>query len=158
MNQSLCLLTSRIYTSLLIVSLTLMVGVTTPHPVDKIKVQIVLDTIGLDEYFESTFTSYVARELRSLGDVEVVEEEADWKLNFTVKQHDKTGHYIIGVVVSIVMDWKRIARMEKPRNVGQIYVYLFNNVYYTTTIEVKDVCEQIITAFDLAFLNLARKQ
>ena len=85
----------RLYACSIMICLTLMTGITTSHPTDGIKVHVVVTTIDMHKDFDEMFKSYIDRELRSLGDVQLVEDDGDWKIDLIIKDSGRRGYFIV---------------------------------------------------------------
>ena len=78
--------------------------------------------ITADKNIKGEVTSYLTRELRSLRDVNIVEENADWVVSVITSETKLKGGYKVGVVFSTVIlkpfnndSFKRLLDLERNR-------------------------------------------
>lgn len=123
--------------------------------------------VGVSEGSERhLITSYIGRELRSLGDVRIVEEHAEWELKILpmVGAHKKI--VILTVVILKPFDIRdRITFDILPEEYKDICIEATSNLHYFLDLrmwtgtyeELRSICEDIITYFDSKYLEQSRK-
>ena len=90
--------------------------------------------------------SYVARELRSLGDVEVVDKSYNYSIDIlTVTTETMSGHRVGGYATAFVI-------LDKDNVFLYCYLYMFDKDDF------KGTCETVLTNFDIQFLEPIRQQ
>lgn len=96
-----------------------------------------------DKNIAAETQSYLARELRSLGDVEVSDNTTEWVLNIVVTE----------------------GKLESGRSLGYVigYAYVNENIHVYSSVaitplgELQDACKKIVAFFDSDYLNTHRK-
>ena len=134
-----------------------------------------------EEDIRPEIESYLKRELRSLGDVELVEKEEDWYIEIIVVKNvltdmrevgltfsimilspfrtwmfepDRIYEYTLGVVPFVLSEKESSAIKTLTEN-----LYSYRNHWVTTTgrDSTKDTCQEIIARFDSMHLEPGRK-
>ena len=193
------MLRSRIV-SLLLVGLLLVISVTltgaqqgekpsnalpdlTPRvPEPKAKPKFRVEVLANDDELNSQAASYIKRELRSLGDVEIVYKGADWQLRVLamenkLKNGRKTG-YTVSVVVTRRFGNRYATRVDKvikeagasgavdEFTISVISLAILANISYEyeqNYLLVGDhdsldkICKKAVTNFDIEYLEPERK-
>ncbi len=106
---------------MLIVLLPLTLASQTQH---RFKVFVSVD--GDDETTTGLLTSHLKRELRALGDVDIVRYADDWEYVICVvyKEHDRGGVKTGSLSIAYTMDY-RIPKFDLKENVNHFKVVLF---------------------------------
>lgn len=130
------------------------------------KVQV---SISANESIKSQVDSYIKRELRSLQDVTLVDEGADWELNILAMEASTKAGYKSGVILSVVI--------ISPFN-NQIVSEMLQDKYkeFGTTLtkglyrdpdhwlrtgpndQLRSLCVELIADFDSKIVEEARRQ
>lgn len=133
-------------------------------PKDKlIKVQF---SFNADSNIENRVDSYIKRELRSLGDIVIVEQNGDWELDIIVMEATTKGGYKSGIVVSVAIlnkilrgsIWDLIEPDEKDDNPNRTKINITDHWLRIGPEEtLKSICEKIVADFDTMHLEPFRK-
>jgi hypothetical protein len=125
-------------------------------------------SVSADNNIKGQVESYIKRELRSLQDVTLVDEGADWELSILAMEISTKDGYKSGVVISAVIlrlfDNQMISVMlqEKYRELG---INLTNNLYWYSghwlragsNDKLRSLCVELIAHFDSEELEVGRK-
>ncbi len=160
------------YTQFLLVGMALLISTTTSttaetrdFPPFSTKVCVM---VGAEDYIRGKIDSYIKRELRSLSDVTLVDEGADWKLSILAMEPSTRGGGKGGVVISWVI--------LKPFN-NQWLSTLFQDGYKELGLtltdglcreedhllkvgpseELRSMCEEMVADFDSDYIEPERK-
>jgi len=114
---------------------------------------------------ESLIISYINRELRSLGDVRIVEENADWELRISCMSSVYASSVILNVVILTPFDITNDIMFEiLPGEYKDLCIEATSNLHYfvdavviESSQELRNICEKIVTYFDSNYLNKLRK-
>ena len=172
------MLFKSIFIASLIICLLAMVGVfviaqQTDEPTNK---KIDVEVSHQDDDFSLRAASYIKRELRSLGDVEV-SDYGEWKLYLLGFDAKNVGGRKIGIVLGAVITRRtfdavteKLFSKEKPlKDVGAdgiaIHVELFHHYSYQGSIlytygegDLRRACEEVVTHFDMKHLEVQRSK
>ncbi|HKQ23146.1 MAG TPA: hypothetical protein VJT81_01735 [Burkholderiales bacterium] len=121
--------------------------------------------VSADTSIKSSIVSYLSRELRSLGDVEIVDENPGWELyvvamEVTTVSGIKTGFALTSVVIN-PFDNQKLSPLLQPvsRDLGlTITQGLVNTNGHWLYVggELQNLCKQAVTDFDVT-LEESRK-
>ena len=143
----------------------------------KFRVQVVVDADDLGKQVRS----YINRELRSLGDVEIVDSDADWKLSIIAMQGETTSgsklpRYNFSVAVlrpllkhnaTEVGKARRATRkckdLECLRTIANLSVIIaFADIcsthFASRGTDLQAMCKRVVTLFDIDILEPERKK
>ena len=110
-------------------------------------------TIGGDDNLKSESVSYVERELRSLGDVDILPKNGFYKLSLLVMPLQK-NNYQSGFVISSVVSWRNAC----STNVIDTYpCYVLEDHTLFTGYDLKETMSRVVTDFDIHSLAPLRK-
>jgi len=125
-----------------------------------------------DQILKGKVTSYISRELRSIGDVEIVDKEADWTLEVAVYEIlDKSRKQLgISIVVVVLENYLQGAlkyyistlsgEEEKKKKIiedtSNLTKYRNTIISTTSTDSVKSSCEELVALFDSKYLEESR--
>lgn len=140
--------------------------------------------ITADKEITNEVYSYISRELRSIGDVKLVEENPDWVINVVAMQTENIAGHSTGVVfsvvvvtelhsVSILLEIVKWAFGISPKELKEtMYIGLENAFTAVTaghseirahwlrvgsTEHVQRICQGIVADFDTEHLKIARE-
>ena len=125
--------------------------------------------VSADENIKGRIESYLKRELRSLGDVTVVDEKPSWEICLVaLEQHDVEGE-VTSVVLSVViltplpadlLGWVLKLNAEQVDYISRIGCFHYRAHWLKTGPPkgLKDICEGIIADFDSEHLESVREQ
>lgn len=109
--------------------------------------------MGIEDDIQSEAQSYIKRELRSLGDVEIVYKDAEWRLRILGGEiRPEGGRKKIGNMLSVVVVSRVLC------NFGPVYQYRQNYLYSDGPDDLDKMCKKMVTAFDIDFLEPERKK
>jgi len=104
-------------------------------------------SISADEDIKQKAESYLSRELRSLGDVTIVDSGDEYKICIIVLQHESESGTLLGYSISVVFG-----------ELDNYLYYLIDHRLYTGGPErLRSRCEDIILDFDNKYLKEKRK-
>jgi len=111
-----------------------------------------------DEYLIGEVVSYVSRELRSIPDVTLVKDNADWELRIFVKTLN--GKEITSEVMLVFTVLKLVKSPERRlRIVGPLYSYVrLLAVGLGQSRNIKDLCQKAVASFDGEYLESEREK
>lgn len=129
------------------------------------KVQV---SVSAEEAIRGQVESYVKRELRSLRDVTIVDEGADWELSILAMEVSTKGGYKSGVIISAVIlrpfDNQMVSALleEKYKETGAhltegLYRYPDHWLRTGSTDQLRSLCVEIVADFDSQHLEKSRK-
>ena len=126
--------------------------------------------ITADENIKGSISSYIRRELRSLGDVTINDERPMYDLIMICKEVKSQGRQVMGVAISVVvgkryyLDGLLEAEMEQRHKLVIEYLankklYTIDDMYLLTGAddEIKLLCQRIVADFDSEHLEYYRK-
>ena len=126
--------------------------------------------VSADKSIEHLITSYIKRELRSLGDVRIVEkyEDAMWQLELLGIEAEIRGGYQTGVVLTVLIlrpfhnqPLLRVLPEEYRHrcNIATSGLHYFCNQWLRTgsSEDLRRICEKIVADFDSKYLEESRK-
>ena len=173
------MLFKSIFIASLIICLLAMVGVfvvaqQTDNPPDKkFAVGVIADS---DNELELRAASYIKRELRSLGDVEVV-DYGEWILHLMGSETENVGGRKIGIILGVIITRntaqaviKKLFSRENPMDDmgtdgNAVFVeIMFHDSYQGALLyldgndNLRRVCEKAVTDFDVRYLEPERKK
>ncbi len=143
-----------------------------PKAEPKFRVEMVTD----DDEVDLDAASYIKRELRSLGDVEIVYEGAEWKLQVLANEDKTKSGRKIGYSIAVaftrrirdsypnVFDYNELRKLLSTDVVFdfvEISVsYEFQSLYLGGggTAELDLICKNLVTTFDIKHLEPERKK
>lgn len=137
-----------IFISLLFILLPLCVSA------QSLKYKVSLDVQITDQSSKDTIESYLARELRSLGDVEVVSDGTFTISVLAIKTFSQTGAFI-GYALSTVITRKEFC--GHPSLNYKCDAVLTHSINLVNPDGLRSVCEQIIVKFDTKVLKTERQ-
>ena len=132
-------------------------------PKDKlIKVKF---SFSADKNIGNRVDSYIKRELRSLGDVAIVEKYGDWELDILAMESITKGGNKSGIVVSVAIlekprgsIWDLIPSKSKDEDPLRPDIYITDHWLRMGPQEaLKSICEKIVADFDSMHLEPFRK-
>jgi len=126
-------------------------------------------SVSADENIKGQVESYIKRELRSLQDVTLVDEGADWELSILALEVSTKGGYKSGVIISAVILYpfknQMVSEMfqEKYKEFGTnltkgLYWGPFHWLRTTSNDKLRSLCVELIADFDSEKLEESRKQ
>ncbi len=130
----------------------------------KVSVQIIAD----DE-IRSQAESYSKRELRSIGDVVITEDEPRWVLDILITELKMKSGYTTGVAMSVVIldqfDNGFIAQYDIQQGVKELLLKVTKGLSFYpdhwlrvgSTEELRQMCNKLISDFDSKHLEQSRK-
>lgn len=146
-------------------------------PEKKFKVQVVVDQDGKFDELDLRAASYIKRELRGLGDVEVVNYSVEWSLHLVVFETKTVNGHVTGIVLGVVFTRSMIdiltndlVRYKKQMpDLGDDVVkalaflhpyesYQSVSVFADGKDKLREVCERAVTKFDILYLEPARSK
>lgn len=169
--------TSLLTTFLLVVSAFVMSSVVFPQERDlpKFSAKVKL-SVTADDKLKATVTSYLTRELRSISDVIVVYENAEWELCILAMELHSKGGFTTGVAISVVilrpldidlLKWlltsvgdlnsKQVKVIDSAKT-WNLYNYRHHWIAVDPLERLKSLCQEIIADFDSEFLEEERKR
>lgn len=128
-------------------------------------------SITADEPLQNQIYSYISRELRSLGDVEIVNQDAEWVINVVAMTvHSKSGTEL-GVAFStvvlgssqtlkVLVDISELSKKEREAFYTMIPLYCTFNGHSLETgdkEDIKTLCHVIVVDFDFDHLKPSRE-
>lgn len=130
------------------------------------KVQV---SISADESIKSQVDSYIKRELRSLQDVTLVDEGADWELNIIAMEVSTKAGYKSGIVLSVIIisPFKNqiVSEMfqEKYKDFGatltkDLYRHPDHWLRAGPNDQLRSLCVELIADFDSKIIEEVRRQ
>lgn len=117
----------------------------------------------------STIASYLKRELRSLGDVEIVENNSEWLIRIRAEEllyenGVKAGAIAVSTVIVRPFDNRSFSRFLQPKykDVGSYFTsglvsFYGQKLMLGPTSNLQEVCRNIIADFDSGILDGERK-
>lgn len=128
-------------------------------------------SVSSSEQITGEGTSYLSRELRSLPDVTIVEQDPDWLMSVVALEVKTKGGYTAGVAISIVIlkPYKTAPLKvvvgpltpdkEKLVDMATTDLYSYQGQWLRTgaSSELKELCQGIIADFDSKHLDKDRK-
>jgi len=129
------------------------------------RVQVVVDA---NENIKAEIESYISRELRSLGDIIVTDDEPRWILDILAIESKKTGDYTTGIVLSIVIlepyNNKFLIEQVNPKYKADALLetmglseYTAHSVRTGPTDSLRNICNEVVADFDSKHLKQARE-
>ncbi|WJW76086.1 hypothetical protein QVG61_03055 [Thiohalobacter sp. IOR34] len=126
-------------------------------------------TVSADDNIKGQVESYIKRELRSLQDVTLVDEGADWELSILAMEVSTKGGYTSGVILSVVIlstfNNQMVSGMlqEKYKELGTnltkgLYLYPDHWLRAGADDQLRSLCIKLIADFDSEKLEESRKQ
>jgi len=130
------------------------------------KVQV---SVSANDNIKGQVESYIKRELRSLQDVTLVDEGADWELSILAMEVSTKGGYKSGVIISVVIlspfNNQIVSGMlqEKYKELGTnltkgLYWYPDHWLRAGPVDQLRSLCVELIADFDSQQLEESRKQ
>lgn len=124
--------------------------------------------VSADNNIKPKVESYIDRELRSLGDVVVTDDNPDWILNIVALESKTKGGYESGVVLSVValksFDKEAVMSTVSARNKGwvsdaisNLHEFSSHSLRIGAPEELRSICSGIVADFDTKFLQPQRK-
>ena len=115
--------------------------------------------VSADNYNNGEIRSYLARELRSLGDVEITDEDPSYVLEVLVASNQIDGYpvqYIFSVVVFKRLDFELHYQSVYDGSASEEHSHFFNNnsdfYFYHWIVakqdSLKDICVEVINDFN----------
>jgi hypothetical protein len=134
------------------------------------KIRVVVSVGSDSDSSKAEIESYVKRELRSIGDVEIVEKNANAELAL-VEVEINSGGSVIGYAISSVgtvkapLEYfrKALGDLDKDRrealleNFSATEIVNMHSISYTPFRELKTYCSKIVASFDSGVLERIRK-
>lgn len=121
---------------------------TPPKYVAKVQLSVLCE----DGSLKSQFTSFLSRELRSLGDVTMVEEKPDFVISVGVLKVQKVGEITTGFAASSLVTKPLAADIVT----GPVLV-LGHNLDVGATGDIQSKCQGMIADFDTSVLGPDRR-
>ena len=119
--------------------------------------------ITADEDIKGLVESFLGRELRSLGDVTVTDNDPGWVMNIVAIKMKTNQNSILGYALSTVITCpieKTIAweacELDKMGIMNK-FVYVTSWVHYCNMDDIHNICSLIVTGFDIDCINTLRK-
>lgn len=130
-------------------------------------------SVGGDEEIRNSVTSYIKRELRSLGDVEIVDENEQWLLSILAMYAKvKPSGKKTGLILSVVVLQKKepeffefliggdddLKKKRTAQHLASYYCHFDGHSVATWPLDsMKEGCADIVTDFDVKSLEPMRK-
>lgn len=125
-------------------------------------------TITADENIKPSLSSYLNRELRSLSDVELVDNNPEWEMNVLATEVKTVGGYKSGVVISTVImssfNNQMLSGFFQPKFKGtgltmtsELFRYPDHWLNVGSTDDLQRLCKRIVADFDTKHLEESRK-
>lgn len=117
--------------------------------------RIALEVSCSDQYFKSRVYSLVSREMRKLGDVEVVDSTAkpDYIFKIMGLKSKSAGGVEYGYALSTVL----VGLSPRKFFDGMMEEYFDADLYVGAVEKIEERCAQIVASFDTDFLDARRK-
>ena len=124
--------------------------------------------VSADENIEGKIKSYINRELRSLGDVELVDDDSEFELEIVaIEQMTESGNKV-GIVLSTVIstkydNWYLLTlvpaskKEELDKQTANLYFFPDHWVKTGPTRSLRKLCNEIVADFDTKHLENIRK-
>lgn len=134
----------------------LFVGVVIVFPQRKINFQISLTVQSVDNELRNKVDSYISRELRSLGDVNITSSGEFYQLIILAQPQQLKNGEPIGFSLAVVINYQStcVGIDQKPY---PCYVFSALLAYSGSDSVLRDTCEQIVTDLDTSKLQPLRK-
>jgi hypothetical protein len=137
----------------------------TPNPRFSAKVKV---SVEGEESVNSSVSSYLNRELRSLGDVELVDKDHEWEISVLILATRSVGGQNMGFVLSTVIiptfsnQWLREYLIPKYQDLvlnitSGLSYYPKQWINIGGTKDIQEICKRIIANFDTTCLEENRK-
>lgn len=126
-------------------------------------------TVSADESIKNSVSSYLNRELRSLGDVDIVDNNPEWQLSILGGELETAGGRKTGVVLSTVIltpfnSKILLSQQLKPeykdkalQMTSQLFWYPEHWLRIGPADSLQTLCKEIIAAFDTKYLEEQRR-
>jgi len=137
----------------------------TPNPRFSAKVKV---SVGGEESIKSSVSSYLNRELRSLGDVEIVDDNYEWAINITALENKIVGGKKSGFTIAAIFiqsfNNQLLRELVEPKHQDFVIKMTSGLSYYPDGWVViggpeslQELCKKIIADFDTECLEKVRK-
>ena len=129
--------------------------------------RVSIEVRGHDE-LTTNVLSYLSRELRSLGDVVVTDEDPKWKIDIVVTYLEFTSGERIGVLLSVVVIkplhvsiWESMIK-EDSSDFAEYFLSTLSELKYhwatpSSIEELRESCYDIVAIFDTSILEPDRR-
>ena len=121
-----------------------------------------LDVQSANPSLNSTMESHLSRELRSLGDVRVVNSNAFYTIHILAMESKTVSGYASGYSVAFVTTWNTPCTLHANNSSRTCRLFDDFHTFETGPNGLKSMCEEIIAAFDATSLkplrNLPKKK
>lgn len=125
-------------------------------------------TVAASDNVMDTVSSYMKRELLSLNDVELVDDNPEWEINVMALELRTVGGYKVGVAVSTVIishyNNQLLADFfqQKFKDTGlemtsQLYLHPEHRLNIGLPDDLNKICRDIVGDFDTKYLEESRK-
>lgn len=151
----------------LVVVITTNVGSAAADNAPKFSKAVSISVNANNTEIKSTIKSYIGRELRTLGDVEIVDQKWDYELRIIALNLGKKSSDSLGYALSIVVVSRnneailRLIQPSVPENIMKFYSDLPSfetaSLVAGSTEKLKELCEELVTDFDKDVLERDRK-
>jgi hypothetical protein len=104
--------------------------------------------------------SYLAREIRSLKDVSIVEKDADYIVSVTMIENRLQNNELVGYAMSVTIQKRRfcLSLVKNQKNKIQYYLDLMDEFLFVFPQEdLRNRASKVITLFDTRILEPTRK-
>jgi hypothetical protein len=149
-------------------------GFSQEKDIEKLSIRVKLACSAQDN-IRGEVESYLRRELRSLNDVILVDENPDLEVRIIAMEQKTTDGIKVGLVFSVVVlepmadtikfwvmsqgkiAYDKLAFMDKLKDDLRIYAYKAHWVRTGPIEELRSICQKIVARFDIDHLEEARK-
>lgn len=142
-------------------------SVANPQETQPFSARVMVD-ITAPQNIKGTVTSYINRELRDIGDIEIVDDNEEWLLEIIVLEFNTISGSKIGYTFSTVI-LQKFNNLYLERLIQEMWEehvkMLTSNLYYcprhslqtSSTEDVRTTCNGIVAEFDTECLEAKRK-
>ena len=121
-------------------------------------------SVSADKNIENKIKSYIGRELRSLGDVVITDENPDWILDIAAIEIKNKNNFLTGIALSEVILKpfrnkliKHLVSSKAKKEVdimtSDLYFFETHSLRLGTPDGLRDICNSIVADFDSNKLN-----